>query len=83
MSLRAQSFAHPPALMTAEHAAAYIGVSVTKLRTAPGMPTARRVPDTRMIRWARADLNAWAVSRPADDKVAAATEQALCDEAFG
>jgi len=81
---RPAALAHPPALLGAEHAAAYLGISATLLRemAARGAaPAARRVGARAL--WLRADLDAWAASLPTDAERAAEEDRAACDRAFG
>jgi hypothetical protein len=47
MTRAAFALAHPPAILSADHAAAYIGVCATTLRTASGMPKPRQLTPGR------------------------------------
>lgn len=79
------SLAFPPALLRADTAAAYIGVSVSHLRqlvSEGSAPPPRRI-SAAVEGWLRADLDAWAASLPTDAERKAAGESARCDEVFG
>jgi len=84
MTRPALSLAHPPALLRAEHAAAYLGISASLLRD---MAARGEAPAPVMVRslplWRRADLDAWAASLPAVGETAAAGEREACDQLFG
>jgi predicted DNA-binding transcriptional regulator AlpA len=86
MTRASLALAHPPALMSAEHAAAYLSVSVSTLRTAPGMPRPRQITPGR-VAWLRPELDAWAASLPTvgEEAQARAAEagRTQCDEVFG
>lgn len=74
----------PPALLAAEHAAAYLGISATLLRemAAQGEAPAPVHVRSRTL-WRRADLDAWAASLPTGAERAADEDRAACDRAFG
>lgn len=75
---------YPPALLPAEHAAAYLGISATLLRE---LAATGEAPPPVMLRarrlWRRSDLDAWAAALPTGEEGAQAEDSAACDAAFG
>ena len=78
--MRAAPLPFPPALMKTEAAAAYLGLSATKLRTIPDLSPCR-VDGLRLYR--RADLDAWAASLPTEAEAAGEEDKRAAREAFG
>lgn len=80
---RPAALAHPPALLSADHAAAYLSISATLLRE---MAARGEAPSPVRVRsrtlWRRFDLDAWAASLPAGDERAAEAERDQCDAVF-
>jgi excisionase family DNA binding protein len=70
--------------MSAEHAAAYVGVSATLLRE---MAAKGEAPEPVKVRsrtlWRRADLDAWVASLPSGEERAQDEDRAACERAFG
>ncbi len=79
--LRPAELGHPPAALKEPHAAAYLGISVTKLRSLEDGPPARRIDSVKV--YLREDLDAWARSLPTDDELQQVDEEKECDEVFG
>ena len=69
----------PPRLLSANAAAAYLGMSATTLRT---LPIPRKVYGRRTL-WDRIDLDAFANELPYEGSEANDDEDKLCDRAFG
>lgn len=78
--MRALPFAFPPALMKTEAAAAYLGMSATKLRAIPDLSPCR-VDGLRLYR--RADLDEWVASLPTETETAGEDDKRAAREAFG
>ena len=74
------SAAYPPALLGETEAAAYLAVSRTTLRNMPDGPPARKLGGRRV--YARADLDAFAMSLPTVQEVLDEAEQCETDRAF-
>lgn len=68
-----------PRLLSANKAAAYLGVSATTLR---GLPLRPKVIGRRRL-WDRVDLDAFADDLPYDGLLTTDHEDKACDRAFG
>jgi hypothetical protein len=70
---------YAPRLLSANEAAAYLGLSATTLRE---LPIPRKVLGRRKL-WDRMDLDAYANELPYDGTDASEDEEKACDRAFG
>ena len=78
---RPVDLAHPPAGMREPHAAAYIGLSISKLRSMENPPPHRWVGGVKV--YARRDLDAWIDSLPTAEEAAQDEAEASCNAVFG
>jgi hypothetical protein len=68
---------YPPLLLSEEAAAAYVGLSVSTIKTLPGFPAATYIGRRKLYREDR--LRAWVLTLPDDSDA----EAARATEAFG